>query len=86
MKTLFMTLLGVATILAAGSRPGAAQPSAAQLYPYCQVSSANGGMNCYIGSRAQCEFRELCVANPWYLGTKGAHDFKRKHKPQWRWW
>jgi hypothetical protein len=80
------TLCGFATILVAYPRPSEAHVYAAQLYPYCQLSSSSGGMNCYISSRDQCEFRELCINNPWYLGAEGARAWKRKNKPPWRWW
>jgi hypothetical protein len=76
----------VAMILVAGPRPSEALVNAAQLYPYCQISSSNGGMNCYLSSRVQCEFREVCINNPGYLGTEGARVWKRNNKPQWRWW
>jgi hypothetical protein len=66
------TLCGIATILVAYPRPSEAHVFAAQLYPYCQLSSSSGGMNCYISSRDQCEFRELCISNPWYFGAEGA--------------
>jgi hypothetical protein len=77
---------GVATILVADPRPSEALVNVAQLYPYCQISSSNGGMNCYLSSREQCEFREVCIRNPHYLGTEGARAWMRNNKPQWRWW
>jgi len=73
--------IGVAYITAWG-----ALVNAAQLYPYCQISSSNGGMNCYLSSREQCEFREVCIKNPGYLGTERARTWKRENRPQWRWW
>jgi hypothetical protein len=79
-------LVGVTTILVSGSHPSEAAVSAAQLYPYCQISSNSGGMNCYLSSRAQCEFREVCISNPSYLGAQRAHAWKRDNKPAWRWW
>jgi hypothetical protein len=86
MKTaaIFTMLCGIATMAAAG--PSEAMVSAAQLYPYCQISSSNGGMNCYISSRDQCEYREVCISNPWYLGTEAARAWKRNNRPEWRWW
>jgi hypothetical protein len=84
--TAVATLCGIATIFVAYPRPSEAHVYAAQLYPYCQLNSLSGGMTCYISSRDQCEFRELCINNPWYLGPEGARAWKRKNKPQWRWW
>jgi hypothetical protein len=78
--------VGVATSLVGDPRPGVALVNAAQLYPYCQISSSSGGMNCYLSSREQCEFREVCIKNPGYLGAEGVSEWKRKNKPQWRWW
>ena len=80
------TLLGIAIILAFAPRMSQASISAAQLYPYCQISSSNGGMNCYLSSRAQCEFREVCISNPSYLGARRAQAWKGDNKPAWRWW
>jgi hypothetical protein len=80
------TLVGLAAMVVADPRPSVAMVYAAQLYPYCQTYSSGAGMNCYIRSREQCEFRELCIRNPWYLGTEGAQAWKRKNKPEWRWW
>jgi hypothetical protein len=77
---------GVATILVADPRPSEALVNAAQLYPYCQISSSNGGMSCYLSSRDQCEFREVCIRNPHYLGSEAARTWKRKNKPEWGWW
>jgi hypothetical protein len=82
---IFTTLCAIATILVA-TGPSEAMVSAAQLYPYCQISSSNGGMNCYISSRDQCEYREVCISNPWYLGTEAARAWKRNNRPEWRWW
>jgi hypothetical protein len=75
-----------AIIIVADAHPSKALVNAAQLYPYCQISSSGGGMNCYLKSREQCEFREVCVKNPAYLGTAGARAWKRKNRPQWGWW
>jgi hypothetical protein len=79
-------LVAVAAILATHPRRSEAWVSAADLYPYCQVNSATGGRNCYISSRDQCEARDLCIDNPGYLGREPARQWKRKNKPQWRWW
>ncbi len=43
-------------------------------------------MSCYLSSMNQCEYREICIPNPRYLGAAGAREWKRKNKPQWRWW
>ena len=86
MTASLVMLAGVATILVAAPRPSKALVNAAQLYPYCQISSSNGGMNCYLSSREQCESREVCIKNPRYLGPEGARAWKRRNKPQWRWW
>jgi hypothetical protein len=80
------TLCGIAAILFAYLGSSEAIVYAAQLYPYCQISSSNGGMNCYINSRDQCEFRELCINNPRYLGAEASRAWKRKNKPELRWW
>jgi hypothetical protein len=86
MTAIFPMLCGIATILVSTPAPSEAMVSAAQLYPYCQISSSSGGTNCYLSSRDQCEFREVCISNPQYLGTEAARAWKRKNKPQWRWW
>jgi hypothetical protein len=79
-------LVGIAAVLVSAPGAGEAAVSAAQLYPYCQISSSNGGMNCYLSSRAQCEFREVCIGNPSYLGARRAQAWKHENKPAWRWW
>jgi hypothetical protein len=79
-------LCAIAGILVGDPRPAHALAPASQLYPYCQISSSNGGMNCYLSSRDQCEFREVCIQNPSYLGKQGASAWRRKNKPEWRWW
>jgi hypothetical protein len=67
--------LAIATFLAAvaavpiGARPSNAQ-YAAQLYPYCALSSASGATTCYFRSRAECGSN--CISNPWYIGPVGA--------------
>jgi hypothetical protein len=81
------TLCGIATMLVWNPRPSEAWVYASDLYPYCQLdSSSGGGMSCYFSSKNQCEYRELCIPNPRYLGAAGAREWKRKNKPQWRWW
>jgi hypothetical protein len=88
MKMAAVTLFGIATIIVANPRAGEAWVYASDLYPYCQLNSSSGGgaMNCYISSRDQCEYRELCINNPRYLGVEAARAWKRKNKPEWRWW
>jgi hypothetical protein len=81
------TLLGITTILVSSPRTSEAWVYASDLYPYCQLnSSSEGGMSCYLSSRDQCEYRELCIPNPRYLGAAAAREWKRKNKPQWSWW
>jgi hypothetical protein len=80
------TLCAVATILVADPRPSQAWVNAAQLYPYCSVGSSTGAWNCYISSRDQCEFRDVCIENPSYMGAERARAWKHKNKPIWRWW
>jgi hypothetical protein len=46
---------------------------AAQLYPYCSISSSSGATNCYIGSRDQCG--SVCISNPWYIGARRAAPY-----------
>jgi hypothetical protein len=81
------TVCGIATILLSNPRPSEARVHASDRYPYCQVtSSSGGGISCYFSSWNQCEYRELCIPNPRYLGAVGAREWKRKNEPQWRWW
>jgi hypothetical protein len=62
--------LGVAlAALTAGITPSTAQ-YAAQLYPYCALSSSNGATSCYYGSREECG--SSCISNPWYIGAERA--------------
>jgi hypothetical protein len=82
--SVFATLCGIATILVL-TPPSEAWVYASDLYPYCQLnSSSGGGMSCYFSSRDQCEYRELCIPNPRYLGAASARKWKRKNKPEWR--
>ena len=53
-----------------GARPTEAQ-YAAQLYPFCALSSSSGATNCYIRSREECG-RNACIENPWYIGRQRA--------------
>lgn len=81
------TLCCITTIVVANPRASKAWVYASDLYPYCQItSSSHGGMNCYISSKEQCEYREVCINNPRYLGAKESRAWKRNNKPEWRWW
>jgi hypothetical protein len=87
MKTFLSALGAVAAMTFTWQRPSEARVYATDPYPYCSVnSSSGGGANCYISSRAQCEFREPCIDNPRYLGAERARAWMRRNKPEWRWW
>jgi hypothetical protein len=76
---LFLTiLLATAALPMLGARPSEAQ-YAAQLYPYCALSSSNGGTNCYIRSREECG-RDACISNPWYIGPERARPYLEGRK------
>ena len=64
--------------LTAGASPGRAQ-YAAQLYPYCALSSANGATTCYYRSREECG--RSCISNPWYLGAERARAYTQGGRP-----
>ena len=84
--TVCATLCAIATILVWNSGSSEAWVYASDLYPYCQLnSSSGGGMSCYF-TRDQCEYLESCIPNPRYLGAARAREWKRKNKPEWRWW
>ena len=70
MRLALTILLAMAALPMFGAPPGTAQ-YAAQLYPYCSLSSSTGATNCYISSREQCG-RSGCIGNPWYIGPKRA--------------
>jgi hypothetical protein len=70
MRRLLAISIAAATLPMLAARPGEAQ-YAAQLYPYCSLSSSTGATNCYISSREQCG-RSGCIGNPWYIGPKRA--------------
>ena len=80
MSTTRLLLTG---LLAAASLPllGATSNAqyAAQLYPYCSLSSSTGGSNCYISSREQCG-RDACISNPWYIGPARARPYLEGRK------
>jgi len=70
--TVAATLLATAaTALVAAVTPSAAF-NATQQYPYCSISAANGGMNCYVASPDQCDRDHLCVPNPAFIGNDRA--------------
>jgi hypothetical protein len=70
MRQFMAILLATAAALALGGRPSEAQ-YAAQLYPYCSLSSSSGATSCYIRSREECG-RDACIKNPWYIGRERA--------------
>jgi len=72
MKVLPAAVLAVMAALAFGATPSQAQ-YAAQLYPYCSLSSSSGATTCYFRSRAECS--ENCISNPWYIGAQRARPY-----------
>ncbi len=75
----FMAILLVTTAaVASGARPSEAQ-YAAQLYPYCVLSSSSGATSCYIRSREECG-RDACIENPWYIGRERASPYLEGRK------
>jgi hypothetical protein len=58
--------------LTAGTSPSDAH-YAAQLYPYCALSPANGATTCAYRSREECG--RSCISNPWYLGAARARAY-----------
>jgi hypothetical protein len=78
-----LILFALLTAGAIGFGAGAAHAQyAAQLYPYCSISSSSGATNCYIGSRDQCG--SSCISNPWYIGARRAAPYlegRRELKP-----
>ena len=78
MRRLSMIVLAAAALALLGVRPSDAQ-YAAQLYPYCALSSSNGGTNCYIRSREECG-RDACISNPWYIGPERARPYLEGRK------
>jgi hypothetical protein len=75
---LFLTGLLVSAALPMLATPSHAQ-YAAQLYPYCSLSSSTGATNCYISSRDQCG-RNSCISNPWYIGAQRARPYLEGRK------
>jgi hypothetical protein len=78
MRRLSMIVLAAAALALLGVRPGVAQ-YAAQLYPYCSLSSSSGATNCYIGSREECG-GDACISNPWYIGRERARPYLEGRK------
>jgi len=79
MRIFVTILLLAASMLTFGAQPSQAQ-YAAQLYPYCSLSSSSGATNCYIRSREQCG-RSSCISNPWYIGHERARPYLEGRKP-----
>jgi len=78
MRLFLSTLIASATLSMLAARPIEAQ-YAAQLYPYCSLSSSTGATNCYISSREQCG-RSGCISNPWYIGPERARPYLEGRK------
>ena len=72
-------LLAAAVVPMLTTGPSQAQ-YAAQLYPYCALSSSSGATSCYISSRDQCG-RDGCISNPWYIGRERARPYLEGRKP-----
>ena len=79
MRYVLTMLLAAAAVPMLATQPSQAQ-YAAQLYPYCSLSSSTGATNCYISSRAQCG-RSSCISNPWYLGRQRALPYLQGRRP-----
>jgi hypothetical protein len=79
MRYVLTILLAAAAVPMLAAQPSQAQ-YAAQLYPYCSLSSSTGATNCYISSRAQCG-RSSCISNPWYIGRERARSYLEGRKP-----
>ncbi|HEY4918498.1 MAG TPA: hypothetical protein VII40_00200 [Xanthobacteraceae bacterium] len=77
MRLFIAILLTAAAVLSFGARPSKAQ-YAAQLYPYCSLSSSTGAMSCYVSSRQQCG--SSCISNPWYIGRQRALPYREGRK------
>jgi hypothetical protein len=74
-SSLARTCLGVAfATLTAGISPSKVQ-YAAQLYPYCALSAANGATTCYFRSREECG--RSCISDPWHIGAQRAWAYTR---------
>jgi hypothetical protein len=69
--------LGLAALTTGTS--GSRAQYAAQLYPYCALSTANGATTCYFRSREECG--RSCISNPWYLGAERARAYTHGGRP-----
>jgi hypothetical protein len=78
MRFCIAALLAITASLAFGTRPSEAQ-YAAQLYPYCKMSSSSGATSCYYRSRAECG--GSCISNPWYIGPQRAWPYLHGGRP-----
>jgi hypothetical protein len=78
MKFCIVMLSTIAASLAFGTWPSNAQ-YAAQLYPYCAMSSSSGATSCYYRSRAECG--SSCISNPWYIGPQRALPYLHGDRP-----
>jgi hypothetical protein len=78
-NSLALACIGVAVaVLTAGPSTSRAQ-YAAQLYPYCALSPANGATTCYFRTREECG--RSCISNPWYLGAQRAWAYTHGGRP-----
>ena len=78
-RTFVSACVGIAfAALTAGTSPSHAQ-YAAQLYPYCALSAANGATTCYYRSRSECG--SSCISNPWYIGAQRAWAYTHGGRP-----
>jgi hypothetical protein len=78
MRSILTLLLAATATLTVAVRPSEAQ-YAAQLYPYCSMSSSSGATNCYIRSREECG--SSCISNPWYIGAERASPYIDERRP-----
>jgi hypothetical protein len=77
-RTCVVALAAAAAASMLGVEPSRAQ-YAAQLYPYCSMSSSSGATNCYVRSREECA--SSCIRNPWYIGEKRAWAYTHGGRP-----
>ena len=78
MRFWVLTLSTMLALLGFGTWPSEAQ-YAAQLYPYCKMSSSSGATSCYYRSRAECG--GSCISNPWYIGPQRARPYLSGDRP-----
>lgn len=74
---LALACVGLAALTIGTSRSHAQY--AAQLYPFCALSPANGATTCYFRSREECG--HSCISNPWYLGAERARTYTHRGRP-----